>query len=42
LRAIAANSVSSLEAIDGEISDWPACTERIASATSSMEISLSR
>ena len=39
---IAANSVSSLEAIDGEIRDWPAHTLRIASATSSIGISFSR
>ncbi len=39
---IAANSFSSLLAIDGEIRDWPAHTDRIASATSSIGISLSR
>jgi hypothetical protein len=31
-----------LDAIDGEISDWPSLTARIAVATSSIEISLSR
>ena len=30
------NSFRSLEAIDGEISDWPWLTERIALATSSI------
>ena len=30
------------EAIDGEIRDWPWATERIALATSSIEISLRR
>ena len=37
-----ANSFRSLEAIDGEIRDWPWATERIALATSSIEISLRR
>ena len=39
---IAANSVSSFDAIDGEMRDWPAQTLRIASATSSIGISFSR
>ena len=37
-----ANSVSSLPAIDGLISDWPPCTARTASATSSSGMSLSK
>jgi hypothetical protein len=37
-----ANSFRSLEAMDGEIRDWPWATERIALATSSIEISLRR
>ena len=39
---IAANSVSSFDAIDGLIKDWPPATDRMAAATSSIEISLSR
>ena len=39
---IAANSLRSLDAIDGEMRDWPAQTLRIASATSSIGISFSR
>ena len=40
--ASAANSVSSLAAMDGLISDWPPCTARTTSATSSSGMSLSR
>ena len=36
------NSVSSFAAIEGLICDWPSATARIAVATSSVEISLSR
>jgi hypothetical protein len=39
---IVANSVNSFDAIDGLISDCPPATERMAAATSSIEISLSR
>src|SRR5581483_10381075 len=39
---MAANSLSSLEAIEGEMRDCPAHTDRMASATSSIGISLSR
>ena len=39
---IVANSDSSLEAIDGEISDCPDCTARSPSAISSPGTSLSR
>ena len=41
-RASVANSVSSLPAMDGLMSDWPPCTARTASATSSSGMSLSR
>jgi uncharacterized protein len=40
--ASVANSVSSLPAIEGLISDWPPCTARTASATSSSGMSFSR
>jgi len=40
--AMSANSLRSLLAIDGLISDWPSYTARTASATSSIEISFSR
>ena len=36
------NSVSSFDAMDGLICDWPSATARIAVDTSSVEISLSR
>ena len=36
------NSASSLEAIEGVIRLWPLTTERMAPATSSIEISLRR
>ena len=39
---IAANSVRSLLAIEGLMRDWPAHTDRMAWATSSIGISLSR
>ena len=40
--ASVANSVSSLPAIEGLIRDWPPCTARTASATSSSGMSFSR
>ena len=42
LRARVANSVSSLPAIDGLMRDWPPCTARTESASSSSGMSLSR